>query len=162
MSQSEQAIIVAHEVHVEKTKQQQNVHGDYQEFATLILQFLGELPGSYFRAPSTFHHAWWMAKALFTIKVWTFHDQFQLTAVNEHGLNMLLCSFIYLEAWIKVTNVFDTQAYDISLLKSIQGYKKVHNKVAQTAWAALNCHLVCWLSPPVSISAWRRKGTWCS
>lgn len=53
---------------------------------------------------------------------------------------MLFCLLINLEAWMKATNVFDAPAID-HLLKSIQGYEEVYDKVVQTAWVMLNCHL---------------------
>lgn len=39
-----------------------------------------------FRAPGAMHHAWWMSKAIYSIKIYLFKDQFKLTARELKGL----------------------------------------------------------------------------
>lgn len=60
------------------------------------------------------------------LEVENIHDHFCLTVVKECILKytVLFCSFIHLEAWIKVPNAYDTPASDLCLFNSIQGYKK--------------------------------------
>jgi hypothetical protein len=76
---------------------------DYREFLELAIIFLGGIPprGVHFCAPGVMHHARWMAKALYTFKIWMFRSQFSLTGREEKGLRDV-CLFlitVYLEAW---------------------------------------------------------------
>ena len=47
---------------------------DYKEMLELVLIFLGEIPaaGVRFKQPGAFHHAPWMAKAIYTLKIFMF------------------------------------------------------------------------------------------
>jgi hypothetical protein len=49
---------------------------DYREFLELAIIFLGEVPprGVRFMTPGPIHHARWMAKALYSFKIWLFED----------------------------------------------------------------------------------------
>ena len=55
---------------------------DYRKFLELSIIFIGEVPsrGVAFMAPGAMHHARWMAKVLYAIKLWLFRQQFKLTA----------------------------------------------------------------------------------
>jgi len=68
---------------------------DYRELLELSLIFLGEIPqrGVRFRAPGAFHHARWMAKLLYVLKLNLFKDQFRLTEHRVWNLTCLLCSY---------------------------------------------------------------------
>jgi len=61
---------------------------DYREFLELSLIFLGSSParGIHFMAPGPMHHARWMSKVIYSLKVWMFRSQFMLTAVEERRL----------------------------------------------------------------------------
>lgn len=76
---------------------------DYRELTTLAYIFLGGTPpgGISFRAPGAFHHARWMEKGIYCIKIFLFHDQFPLTedelkAVRDASLLAALC---YVAFW---------------------------------------------------------------
>lgn len=60
---------------------------DYQEFLELSLIFLGSSPkrGIHFQAPGAMHRARWLAKVLYSIKIWLFREQFKMTAVEQKG-----------------------------------------------------------------------------
>ena len=53
---------------------------DYREVLELAFIFLGKPPsrGVHFFAPGAMHHAQWMAKVLYSFKVWMFRSQFKL------------------------------------------------------------------------------------
>ena len=55
---------------------------DYREFLQLAIIFLGSSPtrGIHFNSPGAVHHARWLSKVLYCLKIWLFHDQFKLTA----------------------------------------------------------------------------------
>ena len=55
---------------------------DYREQVELTLLFVGHVSprGARFRAPGPMHHARWISKAIYALKVWMFRQQFKLTA----------------------------------------------------------------------------------
>ena len=55
---------------------------DYREFLELSVVFLGGVPSrrTRFRIPGAMHQAQWMAKAIYTIKMWLFRAQFKKNA----------------------------------------------------------------------------------
>ena len=61
---------------------------DYMEFLELAIIFVGSVPPCciHFVAPGAIHHAWWMAKAIYSFKLWMFCLQFELTACQITGL----------------------------------------------------------------------------
>lgn len=58
---------------------------DYQEFRELSLIFLGSSPksGIQFHGPGAMYRARWLAKVLYSIKIWLFHEQFKMTAAER-------------------------------------------------------------------------------
>jgi len=53
---------------------------DYRELLELAVIFLGGTPtrGISFLYPGTIHHARWMSKAIYSLKIFIFHNQFKL------------------------------------------------------------------------------------
>jgi len=74
---------------------------DYRELLELVLIFLGAEPsrGRHFAAPGAMHQARWMAKVIYTFKVWMFRSQFRLTAREQKALRDL-CIF-YARIYVK-------------------------------------------------------------
>ena len=72
---------------------------DYEEFLKLSLIFLGGEHGATvsFRAPGAFHHARWMAKAIYGLKILLLQRQFSLTAKEKHSVRemALFVSLVY-------------------------------------------------------------------
>ena len=60
---------------------------DYRELLKLVLIFLRRKPSNLknFRAPGPMHKARWMAKAIYSIKVWLCRAQFELTSRESQG-----------------------------------------------------------------------------
>ena len=83
-------------------KERKDLRDDYREFIELSLIFMGVTPprGIHFMAPGPMHHARWMSKVLYSLKVWMFHQQFKLTDKENNNL-LQMCIFsvkIYLKA----------------------------------------------------------------
>ena len=87
------------------TSQLTNHHprDDYKEFFDLALMYLGVVPptDARFMAPGACHHARWLSKALYTIKIWLFRAHFKLTAHEKLGMRevSLFVVTVYLKAW---------------------------------------------------------------
>ena len=118
---------------------------DYKELLELSLIFLGEIPprGVHFRAPGAYHHARWMSKLLYVLKLNLFEEQFHLTkhekaACLEFGLFVAL---IYTKAWMSSTRSSDAPINDLSLIQSLTNYRKVSDVVSLSGIRALERHL---------------------
>lgn len=57
------------------------VRDEYHEFLELAIIFLGGTPprGIHIMAPGAMHQAHWMAKVIYSLKIWIFRHQFKLT-----------------------------------------------------------------------------------
>src|SRR5215469_1463036 len=75
---------------------------DYREFLELALIFVGESPahGVSFCVPGAAHHARWMAKGIYCLKIFLFRGQFSMSLQDENAI-CDICSFLvslYIEA----------------------------------------------------------------
>jgi len=118
---------------------------DYKEFLELTLLFLGEIPprGKRFNTPGAFHHARWLSKVIYSIKIYMFRKQFKVMPKEEKALLSfnLFASLLYMSSWFSCRFPEDAAINDLSLLKKFDTYKSVDEKISQTATAALKRHL---------------------
>lgn len=103
--------------------QMNHIRKDYREFLELVVMFLGgNLPtGNRFRALGPIHHARWMAKAIYSLKIFLFRDQFHMTSHEESGLKNI-CIFIvlmYQKSWFTASNAIEAPRNDLELLKKL-------------------------------------------
>ena len=115
----------------------ESVRDDYRELLQLSIIFLGGSPdparGINFMAPGAMHHARWMSKVIYSLKVWMFRSQFKLTAFEEKGLRKM-CVFtviIYLKAWFTAPLAASAPRNDLQLLQNFYSYRQFDEK---------NCH----------------------
>lgn len=116
---------------------------DYKEFLELALVFLGgNLPRRItFKAPGAIHHARWMAKALYSLKIYLFRKQFNLTKNEEKGLRDI-CIFLlrlYIRAWFRAPIAVKAPYQDYNFLKDLSSYPD--SDIAQTALKKCCGHL---------------------
>ncbi|XP_015116001.1 uncharacterized protein LOC107040428 [Diachasma alloeum] len=100
-----------------------SIRKDYQEFVELVIMFLGgNLPdGNRFRALGPIHHARWMAKAIYSLKIFLYRDQFSMKAYEISGLKSI-CIFIvrfYQKSWFTAPNAVEAPKNDLELLKKL-------------------------------------------
>ena len=98
---------------------------DYLELATLTLLFLGgTLPESIKNAtikdPGAIHHARWMSKTIYTMKIALFRNQ--LDEIYEEDLDNIVSlaiflSVFYTEAWLTCTDASAAPSNDLELFK---------------------------------------------
>ncbi|KAJ6639390.1 hypothetical protein Bhyg_12134 [Pseudolycoriella hygida] len=108
---------------------------DYREFLELVLLFLGahvdrrKESTNLFHLPGPDHHARWMSKAIYALKIFLFRDQFQMTASEQFGLEHV-CSFIvkyYVKLWFGSPSAAKAPVQDLNFLKAmINDYKTVN------------------------------------
>jgi hypothetical protein len=123
---------------------------DYREFLELVVIFLGSVParGIRFMAPGSMHHARWLSKVIYSLKIWMFRSQFHLTKTEEKGLQDV-CVFaarVYLKAWITAPLAASAPYNDFLLLKSLLGYSTINPAISKAASHKFSNHLW-YLSP---------------
>lgn len=100
---------------------------DYKEFLELCLLFIGEtLPHSErrrvtFRPPGAVHHARWMAKAIYSLKMFMFREQIELNAEDKAGLADI-CVFLiryYLVYWFRSVRAIEAPLQDLTFLRNV-------------------------------------------
>ena len=118
---------------------------DYRKLLELTLILLGETPprGVRFRIPGAFHHARWMAKLIYVLKIFLFQSQFKLTKHESVGCLefSLFVSLIYVKAWITCSNSCDAPFNDLSLIQSLTKYSATSKVISTTALKAIGRHL---------------------
>ena len=60
-------------------------HDDYCELLELTVVFLGDIPprGVHFQYPGTIHHAHWMSRVIYSIKMWLFRTEYLPAAADK-------------------------------------------------------------------------------
>ena len=120
-----------------KCLENEQCRDDYREFLELTIIFLGEIPprGLSFKYPGAFHHARWMSKVIYSLKIFLFRKQFSLTPGQENAIRDI-CLFIihlYVEAWFRCTFAVEAPYNDYIFLKKLAEYPD-----ADVSRAALN------------------------
>lgn len=121
----------------------------YKELCQLSLIVLGvPIPRYKFRRPGAHHHARWMAKAIYSLKMYIFRNQMNYSEDENIGFSdmCLFVVFIYARYWILCTNVSDASLNDLNLYKDLHRFKSIDKEIADSALNKLTNHLW-YLSP---------------
>lgn len=126
---------------------------DYKEVMELCLVILGHPPEKFsFKTPGPTHHARWMSKIIYSLKIYLFRDQFELNSVSslfelssEDFSNfeamVLFASLIFIKAWIQCPLTSDAPVNDIIFFKNLQKYAVVSEIVSNIAITKFEKHL---------------------
>ncbi|KAK0068460.1 IQ domain-containing protein G [Biomphalaria pfeifferi] len=115
---------------------------DYQEFLRLSFWFLGgHKDKEKFRAPGPTHHARWMAKAIYALKIFLFKTQFKLTVRESQNIThlALFVSLVYVKQWNEAPLAIRAPLNDIEFLSNLKTYP--NKTVASKAHEAFSRHL---------------------
>ncbi|KAL4141447.1 hypothetical protein QTP88_004085 [Uroleucon formosanum] len=118
---------------------------DYREFLELTVIFLGGiLPnGIHFKKPGAIHHARWMAKAIYSLKIYLFREQFRLTVKEETALRNI-CIFIirlYIKSWFDAPSAIKAPFQDLTFIKNLLNYIAIDKDTSQIAIKKFCGHL---------------------
>ena len=108
---------------------------------------LGSQPATiHWRAPGPIHHARWMAKLLYAIKIYLFRDQrdtFSLTKKEETQIHRFVQfgALLYTKAWTKAPLAAQAPGQDLSLWIDLGKYESVEQEVSIAARKVLENHL---------------------
>ncbi|KAG7172797.1 hypothetical protein Hamer_G007042 [Homarus americanus] len=130
---------------------------DYREAAELTLLVLGVNPprGTHFLRPGACHHARWMAKIIYYLKIYMFSHQLELSSdlcVKVQRMAIFV-SLLYTPAWLKSPVAEDAPVNDLQLHHELLRYRAVDCEVADAALAVASRHL--WYLRPKRPSFYR-------
>jgi len=118
---------------------------DYRELLELALIFLGADTRAdvTIHQPGAIHRARWMAKIIYSLKIFLFRSQFKLTAREHLGLQRftVFVMKVYLKAWFTCQCATSAPRNDLSLLRNIEAYKVLDAPVATAALKSFSSHL---------------------
>lgn len=110
---------------------------DYKEFIKLVMVFLNKTTarGIHFRPPGAYHLARWMAKGIYCFKILLFYQQFNLSIIENRGLQEICCFIVkyYLKAWICAPDPITAPLNDIIFLKKFVNYTKYNKKIRRSS-----------------------------
>lgn len=107
--------------------QQFQPRDDYRELLELTIIILGGVPkrGVRFMVPGALHHARWMAKSIYCLKMYIFRNQFKLTDRESSGI-FEICKFVvqvYVQVWYEAPRAMYAPRNDLRLLTLLSGYE---------------------------------------
>lgn len=122
------------------------VRDDYFELIELTMVVLNKVPDViHWRSPGPIHHARWMAKLLYTYKIYLFRDQsvLKLTKREEKAIFRFVKfgALIYAAAWVEAPLATEAAGNDLQLWKNLVAYESIDLDIARAARVVLERHL---------------------
>lgn len=120
---------------------------DYKELIELTMVVLGCPPTKiHWRAPGPVHHARWMAKLIYAIKIFLFREQrdvFKLTKREERQLErfVLFGALLYTKAWIEAPLATEAPRGDLNLWRALEKYECIDREISIAARKTFENHL---------------------
>ena len=118
---------------------------DYKELLTLNPIFLGGIPplGVRFLVPGAYHHARWMSKIIYIMKIYLFRHQFKMTKQEGRSIAefVIFASLVYIKAWIQCPIPADAPLNDLDFIKLLICYKDISPTISQVALKTIDRHL---------------------
>lgn len=122
------------------------IRRDYKEFAQLAVIFLGgKLENDIiFYTTGAHHHARWMQKAIYSLKMFIFRKKF---FSDDKALEIKIrdiCIFIirvYIQAWFIAPSAAEAANQDLSFLKNLYHYKTIDEAISISAVKKFMNHL---------------------
>lgn len=120
--------------------------GDYMELLELSLLALGHTPDKiHWRAPGAVHHARWMAKLIYAIKIHLFREQGGFKTTQKEKLQLeRFVNFgvlVYVKYWFEAPMATNAAWADLSLWKDMTNYEMIDPQVSEVVKNALKYHL---------------------
>ncbi|XP_057336674.1 uncharacterized protein LOC130675159 [Microplitis mediator] len=118
---------------------------DYKELLNLCCIFLGGIPstGIKFKVPGAAHHARWLAKAIYCLKIYMFKSQFHIRADEVSKLRRI-CLFIvkiYIKGWFSCPSAIKAPNQDLNFLQDLIKFKNIDVKISDVTAKKFANHL---------------------
>lgn len=111
----------------------------------MVLVFVGSLDGNVvgFRTPGAIHHARWMAKAIYCLKMFIFRRQFKMSKEEESSVRAIYVFLvkIYCKAWFNLPEAHLAPEQDLGILHSLSDCKECDNDIAEIGLPKFSNHL---------------------
>lgn len=106
---------------------------------------MGEVPpqGISFKTPGAHHHARWLSKAIYCLKIYLFKSQFKLAKVELPKLTQI-CIFIvdvYIKGWYNAPISIYAPYQDFMFLNCLLDFKRINVKFSEAASTKFLRHL---------------------
>lgn len=85
----------------------------------------------------------WMAKAIYSLKIYLFRDQFKLSKKEEIGIRdaYIFTIKVYIKYWFQSLLGSCAPQNDLQLLKDLKTYKEINQVIAKIALKKILGHL---------------------
>ena len=122
------------------------IRSDFKEFLELVIIFLGGKlsSGITFHPPGAIHHARWMAKAIYCLKIYIFRKQYLLDKNDVEVKCRDVCIFIvrvYVKAWFCASLAAQVPNQDLKFLKCLCEYRRIDESISDCAVRKFMNHL---------------------
>ena len=110
----------------------------------VVIALGGDLDGGIsFRSPGDTSDARWMAKAIYSIKMFLFRKQAKFSEQVEENLLQITMFVlkVYAKAWFSATDALAAPRNDVNFLQSLVQYKSVNNDLVTVALQRFSEHL---------------------
>lgn len=96
-----------------------------------------------FKAPGATHHARWMSKALYCLKIYMFQNQFHLGKKELLGISdvCIFISVVYIKAWFEAPCPTKAPVQDLNFLKTLLYYKNTNEQISKATVTTFLRHL---------------------
>ena len=99
--------------------------------------------GNRFHVPGAFHHARWMAKAIYILKIYLFREEFALSSEEMLGIQDI-CIFLtnlYIEAWFSAPIPEKAPHQDLRFVQQLYAYEAVDKNISEIGLRKFSGHL---------------------
>lgn len=135
--------------------QKRQRRNDYKELLELVVLFLGGDLGEYnFKQLIPIHHARWMSKAIYSLKIFMFRDQFKLAKSELDGIRDI-CVFIvrlYVKVWFGCSEAVKAPNQDFNFLKALHSYADLDSKLSKTMVTKFIRHMWYLAEEPIALA----------
>lgn len=122
----------------------QHPRAEYKELLELSLIFLGRNTEPVrFKSPGAMHHARWMAKAIYTLKIFLFRHQFSMSSDEANAIQDISVFIlkIYLRPWIEAPIAAKAPLNDLNFIKNIIKFNEWNEIISNEVTSKFSNHL---------------------
>lgn len=127
-----------------------------KELLELTIIFLRQIPpnGIFFKIPGPIHHAQWMSKAIYSIKIFLFPNEFKLTSKENNAFRdlsiFIVRILVYIKQWFCARVAALAPNMDLQFIKDIILYEVIDEQISKSALKKMCGHL--WYLTPEATS----------
>ena len=117
---------------------------DYKELLELMIVYLGgTVSGFTFKMPGADHHARWMSKAIYFLKIKLLSDVFDLLPDEKIVVEEVskFTALLYVKYWLQTPLPSSAARHDLEFLDKVLNYRHTNPSVAYSVIQSVNRHL---------------------